>query len=79
MEFVKLRVIIANSDVQDAIDELLELKKAADEKAMTVPVAILNEWLTNTLDWCKEQITALPSEKRYPDELNIVFRKYIQQ
>ena len=79
MEFGKLRAIISNVDGQSAIDELLEIKKVADEKAMTAPVAVLNEWLTNTLDWCKEQIPALPSEKRYPDELNEVFRKYIQQ
>ncbi|HTD99825.1 MAG TPA: nucleotidyltransferase domain-containing protein [Mucilaginibacter sp.] len=78
MEFEKLRVIITDKKVQGAFDELLEMKKLADEKALITPVPVLNEWLTNTLDWCKERIPMLPSEKKYPDELNNIFRKYIQ-
>lgn len=79
MEFGKLRVIINDSEVQDAIDALLEQKKTADEKGMTPPVPLLNEWLGNMLDWCREQIPELPSEKRFPNELNELFRKYIRQ
>lgn len=78
MEFEHLRVMITDNEVQNAIDELLERKKVADEKASISPVLILNQWLSDTLDWCKEQIAALPSEKKYPDELNNIFRKYIQ-
>jgi predicted nucleotidyltransferase len=78
MEFEHLRVIITDTKVQNAIDELLERKKIADEKALIAPVPVLNQWLSDTLDWCKERISALPSEKKHPDELNNVFRKYIQ-
>jgi predicted nucleotidyltransferase len=78
MEFQHLRVMISDNKVQNAIDELLETKKMADEKAMITPVPLLNQWLSDTLDWCKDRIPNLPSPKRYPDELNKIFRKYIQ-
>jgi uncharacterized protein len=78
MEFDKLRIVITDYEVQNAIDELLEKKRIADEKALITSVPVLNQWLSDTLDWCKERIPALPSEKKYPDELNNIFRKYIQ-
>ena len=78
MEFEHLRVMITDTGVQNAINELLERKKIADEKALIAPVPLLNQWLSDTLDWCKERIPALPSEKKHSDELNNIFRKYIQ-
>jgi predicted nucleotidyltransferase len=78
MEFEHLRVMITDSVVQSAIDELLKRKKIVDEKALIAHVPLLNQWLSDTLDRCKERIPELPSEKRYPDELNSIFRKYIQ-
>ena len=78
MEFEHLRVMITDNKVQNAIDELLERKKNADEKALIAPVPILNQWLSDMLDLCKERTPALPSEKKRPDELNNIFRKYIQ-
>jgi predicted nucleotidyltransferase len=78
MEFEHLRVMITDIEVQKAIDELLEKKKDAVEKATITPVTILNQWLSDTLEWCKERIPVLPSEKKYPDELNNIFRKYIK-
>jgi predicted nucleotidyltransferase len=78
MEFAKLRSIIDDIEIQYAIDELLARKKAADEKAYIIPVPKLNQWIGDTLNWCKERIPMLPSEKMYPDELNNIFRRYIQ-
>lgn len=78
MEFNKLRVLISDSEVQKGIDDLLEQKKDADEKAFIPPVALLNEWLNDTLNYCREQMPVMPSEKKDVDELNEVFRKYIQ-
>jgi predicted nucleotidyltransferase len=77
MEFEHLRVMIIDNEVQNAIDELLETKKTADEKALIAPVLLLNQWLSATLDYCKERIPMLSSEKKYPDELNSIFRKFI--
>jgi len=79
MEFSKLRTIISDNEIHNAIDELLEQKKVADEKALITPVPVLNEWLSNTIEWCKEQIPALPNEKRNTDRLNEFFRKHIMQ
>ena len=78
MEFEPLRVMITDIEVQNAIDDLLKRKKLADEKALIPPVPVLNQWLSDTLDWCKERISALPSERKPPDELNNIFRKYIR-
>lgn len=78
MEFDQLRVLISDGEVQKSIDNLLEQKKTADEKAFIAPVTLLNEWLMNTLNLCKEQVPLLPSEKKDSNELNEVFRKYIQ-
>jgi predicted nucleotidyltransferase len=78
MEFEHLRVMISDNEVQNAIDELLERKKQADEKALITPIPLLNQWLSDTLDWCKERIPKLLSEKKYPDELNNIFTKHIQ-
>lgn len=78
MEFTHLRVMITDDEVQNAIDELLAKKKHAVEKAMIAPVPLLNQWLSDTLDSCKDRIPALASEKKYPDELNNIFRKYIR-
>ena len=78
MEFTHLRVMITDDEVQNAIDELLERKKDAVEKALIAPVPLLNQWLSITLNSCKERIPELPSDKKYPDELSDIFRKYIQ-
>lgn len=50
MEFQHLRVMISDNKVQNAIDELLERKKIADEKAWIAPVPLLNQWINDSLD-----------------------------
>ncbi len=77
MEFDKLRVLITDPGIQDAIDELLKRKAQADEKALIAPVSELNEWLADTLNRCRQKISELPAEKHQPDELNGLFRKYV--
>ena len=64
MEFGHLRVMITDNEVQNAIDDLLEQKKDADEKAFITSVALLNEWLSDTLNYCREQMPLMPSEKK---------------
>jgi len=78
MEFNQLRMLISDSEVQKGIDDLLEQKNTADENALVAPVALINEWLTDMLNSCKEQLPLIPSIKNNADELNEVFRKYIQ-
>ncbi|MDN3583487.1 nucleotidyltransferase domain-containing protein [Mucilaginibacter flavus] len=77
MEFEKLRVLITDGNIQNDIDELMEQKKLSDEKAMIAPVLLLNNWLKETLDYCKSKTAGLESHRHLPDELNVLFRKYI--
>lgn len=79
MEFAKLRVMITDAAVQQAIEPLLEQKWQANEKATVKSVPVLQQWLAETLSYCKEQIPGLPSSKREPGELNLLFKKHIQQ
>ncbi|GAA3969035.1 nucleotidyltransferase domain-containing protein [Mucilaginibacter dorajii] len=77
MEFEKLRVLITDEKIQQAINDLMEQKKLSDEKTMIAPVLPLNNWLTDILNYCRSQTAALESHRHLPDELNAVFRKYI--
>jgi predicted nucleotidyltransferase len=77
MEFSKLRDMVNDEYFQDTVDGLLAQKQTADEKTLIKPVPLLQAWLQDTLSYCKEQILLLPSEKKQPDELNQLFRKYI--
>jgi predicted nucleotidyltransferase len=77
MEFSKLRDLINDKYFQDTVDGLLVQKQSADEKTLIKPVPMLQAWLQDTLTYCKEQISLAPSEKKQPDELNQLFRKYI--
>jgi predicted nucleotidyltransferase len=78
MEFAKLRAMISDATVQQAIEPLLNQKRAANEKTMASAVPVLQQWLAETLSYCKAQISSLPSEKKQTDELNALFRKYVQ-
>ncbi|WDF78812.1 nucleotidyltransferase domain-containing protein [Mucilaginibacter sp. KACC 22773] len=77
MEFDKLRVLLADNKIQDAIDVLLAQKQMADEKAMIKPVNILNEWLADTLNQCREQLQQFTSEQQPAQPLNELFRRHI--
>lgn len=77
MEFEPLRTLIADNIVQAAINDLMVKKQAEDEKALTPHVAVLNEWIGNTLTHCKVQIVALDSSKQTTQELDALFRKFI--
>lgn len=78
MEFDKLRALVTDSKVQVATDDLLEQKKLAGEKATIAPVTILNEWLSDTLAKCKEQLQQFTSQQQPAQVLNELFRRYIQ-
>lgn len=77
MEFAHLRVLINDSIIQSAIDELMKRKLVSDEKTMISPVILLNEWLNDTLSTSKIAVPQLPSTNKNTDELNAIFRKYV--
>lgn len=77
MEFEPLRALITNVTVQNLIDDLLNRKKDADEKALITPVAALNHWLAETLEYGRERLPALPSARKDILALDVLFRKYL--
>lgn len=77
MEFEPLRALITDDVVQTAINDLMVKKQAADERALTPRVSVLNEWLSATITHCKKQIAVLNSPEQKTQELNTLFRKFI--
>lgn len=77
MEFEPLRILITDLEIQKLIDNLLDRKKDADEKALIEPSTILNKWLTEALDYCKDRVSMLPSVRKDTLELDAFFRKYL--
>ena len=77
MEFAPLRILVKGDTVQEAIDDLMLRKQAADEKALIAPVKVLNDWLTTTLAYCKEQVSLLDSTRQTTEELDDLFRRAI--
>lgn len=78
MEFEKLRVLVADDGFQLSVDELLKKKLVSDEKTLIKSVALLDEWLKNTLSNCKDALNEMRPNHQKTDELNVIFRKYIQ-
>ena len=78
MEFHQLRELIKDADWQEVVDDLMKRKVAAEEKAMIAPVGLLQKWIGSTLAECKERADALPVMKKAPDQLDELFRKYIE-
>lgn len=77
MEFDKLRTLISNGRWNSTVNDLLERKKAADEKTLIQPVGLLQSWIAETLERCREQASAIPAVQNNTEELDVVFRKYI--
>jgi predicted nucleotidyltransferase len=77
MEFSKLRTLITDHDWNEAIDDLLERKKTANEKALIAPVTLIQQWIEKTLIYCKEQSDAMEPIKHDIAALDALFRKYI--
>jgi uncharacterized protein len=77
IEFSQLRTLIANDEWNESVDNLLEQKKMADEKALTAPVVFLQQWIEKSLVYCKEQSDAIEPVKYDTAALDALFRKYI--
>jgi predicted nucleotidyltransferase len=77
MEFGHLLQQVSGHSFQSCVGELLKAKLISDEKTLADRVEILDEWLNNTLSHCEELISQMPVIHKKPEELNIIFRKYI--
>jgi len=77
MEFAILRTAVDDSVWQKAVDDLLVQKRAADEKTLIRPMAVLQDWIAETLAYYKEKGDSIPQLKKDTEELDELFRKYI--
>ena len=78
MEFHELRTLITDTHWQKAVDDLLERKKVAGEKELIEPIPQLQEWIAATLAESKEQADALTALTQGTEQLDQIFRKYIE-
>ncbi len=79
MEFSVLRTLVGDTTWNAMVDELLEKKKEADEKALITAVPELQRWIAKTLEFCKEKTDLLQPVKHDTEQLDELFRKYISQ
>lgn len=78
MTFKKLRNLIQDEVLQQALDDLLEKKRVSGEKALVPHIPLINNWLSETLSSCKTAANELPAIKNTTAYLDELFRKYIQ-
>lgn len=77
MEFGQLRTLIKHDDWNRSVDDLLKQQRIVDEKGVIDPVAVLQQWIENTLVYCEEQSGAMAPVKHDVATLDALFRKYI--
>lgn len=78
MEFGHLRTLITDISWQQAVDDLLNRKKAAGEKELIEPIPELQEWIATTIAECKEEADALTAITRDTEQLDQIFRSSIE-
>lgn len=76
MEFGKLRKLL-DSDLNGVVDDLIEKKAKADEKATIKPIMELHRWLANQIDYCENHVPEKSALADNHENLNLLFRKYI--
>lgn len=79
MEFEPLRSIINNAEVQNAIDALLLQKTQVDEKHTIPPVDVLQRFIIDSMQFCREQEHTTAATKNPTEPLNELFRKYLHE
>lgn len=77
MQFSKLRVLVEDSSINTAIDELLEAKKTADEKTTMPPNAVLHTFIKDTIGYCNANKDKLSERDSDTGRLNELFRQMI--
>ncbi|UYQ92626.1 nucleotidyltransferase domain-containing protein [Chitinophaga horti] len=77
MEFSALRDMVADTNWQRVVDELLLQRTKAGGKTMVNAVPLLHDWLKTTLAYCAAQSAQLPELQHTTAELDTLFRNYI--
>lgn len=77
MQFHLLRVLIEDPKIQIAIDELMEIKKDADEKKKIKPIVVLQKFISETIHYCELNKEKLTDKRTEISPLNMFFRNTI--
>ncbi|HYG15700.1 MAG TPA: nucleotidyltransferase domain-containing protein [Bacteroidia bacterium] len=77
MEFEKLRVIITDAFIQQQIDALVARKAQANEKQAISSIQPLQDFLAETIEYCRRNEDKTQVKKNESDVLNYLFRKYL--
>lgn len=74
MEFEPLRVILTDTSVQNAIEDLLKQKATSDEKTLITQVPVLQNFIAQTLEEITAQKSQIKDFKGDIETLNDFFR-----
>jgi predicted nucleotidyltransferase len=73
MEFSKLRKLLDDKVINQAIDNLLELKTASDEKKYIEPIPVLHDFISEKIAFCEANLPEA-NEIRQNNHLDELFR-----
>jgi predicted nucleotidyltransferase len=76
MEFAPLRTLIRDGTVQRVINDLLETKRASDEKTVIEPLPLFQEFIADRLEQWRSAGMALEPHIGEEEPLNRLFRRY---
>lgn len=79
MEFSKLREIVDDKTIQQEFDVLLERKSKATEKEKIKPIKAIQEFLKQTIEYCKEHEKETLYKKNDTQPLNQLFIKHLNE
>lgn len=78
MEFAPLRTLIADANIQQPIDRLLEQKKDSNEKTTISADMVLQQFLQEQLAYCKTAGESLTPHTGDLSQMDIFFRSWIK-
>ncbi|KAF2509504.1 nucleotidyltransferase domain-containing protein [Flavobacterium zhairuonense] len=70
---------IAPKNIQEKIKELQQIKASQDEKYLHPKEVLITDFLSETIKFNQENASKLESGKKLSEELDLFFRRYIQE
>ncbi|MDR2466552.1 MAG: nucleotidyltransferase domain-containing protein [Prevotellaceae bacterium] len=78
-EFSALRTLITDSEWQNIVGELLDVKSEANEMTSIRPVALLQTFIGTCIQHCETNLPEADREDRNIERLNVLFRKQLRE
>lgn len=77
MELPSLRAEIREEKWNDEVDRFLTVKKDVTEKEMIKRSAILDEWILQSFEYCREKVAHIVAKQVNREILDVFFRKQL--